>query len=150
VTYYGSTCNVYQCGSSTVAGYQGGSALNDYSSTALAGKKLATHSSISFGTVKSNDGGQTLVADSSVEALGIFFGTPQNRTNISGTQIFKEAQYQQRQQRVDTDYIVTDRYRLTVSHGAGGLFGSGGTATKTDPYGQASISCNILLFWWLF
>jgi len=39
VTYYGSTCNVYQCGSSTVAGYQGGSALNDYSSTALAGKK---------------------------------------------------------------------------------------------------------------
>jgi hypothetical protein len=36
---------------------------------------------------------------------------------------------------------VTDRYRLTVSHGAGG-FGGGGTATKTDPYGQASISCN--------
>jgi hypothetical protein len=141
VTYYGSTCNVYQCGSSTVAGYQGGSALNDYSSTALAGKKLATHSSISFGTVKSNDGGQTLVADSSVEALGIFFGTPQNRTNISGTQIFKEAQYQQRQQRVDTSYIVTDRYRLTVSNGAGG-FGGGGTATRADPYGQASISCN--------
>jgi len=91
VTYYGSTCNVYQCGSSTVAGYQGGSALNDYSSTALAGKKLATHSSISFGTVKSNDGGQTLVADSSVEAFAIVFGTPQNRTNIAGTQILQEA-----------------------------------------------------------
>lgn len=141
VTYYGSTCNVYQCGSSTVAGYQGGSALNDYSSTALNGKKLATHSSISIGTVKSNDGGQTLVADSSVEALGIFFGTPQNRTNISGTQIFKEAQFQQRQKRVDTSYIVTDRYRLTVSHGAGG-FSGGGTATKVDPYGLASISCS--------
>lgn len=58
-TYLGSTCNVYQCGSNGLAGYQGNN---------------ATHSSISIGTAYSQDGGKTLLADSTAGAVGVSFG----------------------------------------------------------------------------
>ena len=58
-TYLGSTCNVYQCGSNGLTGYQGNN---------------ATHSSISIGTAYSQDGGKTLLADSTAGAVGVSFG----------------------------------------------------------------------------
>lgn len=126
-TYLGSTCNVYQCGDSSISGYQGGSARTNYN---LAnGTKLATHSSISIGTAYSPDGGKTLLAYDGIESMGVFFGAPVSRTGISGTKIYNEAQYQQRRQRVDTSYLVTDRY---VLRSQGGLFSGG--STVTDPY----------------
>lgn len=126
-TYLGSTCNVYQCGDSSISGYQGGSARTNYN---LAnGTKLATHSSISIGTAYSPDGGKTLLAYDGIESMGIFFGAPVSRTGISGTKIYNEVQYQQRRQRVDTSYLVTDRY---VLRSQGGLFSGG--STVTDPY----------------
>lgn len=126
-SYLGSTCNVYQCGDSTISGYQGGSARTNYN---LAnGTKLATHSSISIGTAYSPDGGKTLLAYDGVESMGVFFGQPVSRTGISGEKIYNEVQYQQRRQRVDTNYLVTDRYVLRSQSG----LVSGGS-TVTDPY----------------
>ena len=57
--YLGSTCNVYQCGTSSIAGYQGNN---------------ATHSSISIGSVSSLDGGKTLQAYKGADSVGIMFG----------------------------------------------------------------------------
>lgn len=131
-SYLGSTCNVYQCGDSTISGYQGGSARTDYS--LLDGTKLATHSSISIGTAYSPDGGKTLLAYDGVESMGVFFGTPVARTGISGTRIYNEVQYQQRKQRERTNYLVTDRY---VLRSEGGLL-SGGSEIS-DPYGGSSV-----------
>ncbi len=67
-SYLGSTCNVYTCGTSTVAGYQGSS---------------ATHSSISMGTVYSPDSGKTLLADKTAGAIGISFGQLKDSTSAS-------------------------------------------------------------------
>lgn len=132
-SYLGSTCNVYQCGDSTISGYQGGSARTNYN---LAnGTKLATHSSISIGTAYSPDGGKTLLAYDGVESMGVFFGQPVSRTGISGTKTYNEVQYQQRRQRVDTSYLVTDRY---VLRSQGGL--TSGGSTVTDPYDGHTIT----------
>lgn len=132
-SYLGSTCNVYQCGDSTISGYQGGSARTNYN---LAnGTKLATHSSISIGTAYSPDGGKTLLAYDGVESMGVFFGQPVSRTEISGTKTYNEVQYQQRRQRVDTSYLVTDRY---VLRSEGGLLSNG--STVTDPYDGHTIT----------
>lgn len=132
-SYLGSTCNVYQCGDSTISGYQGGSARTNYN---LAnGTKLATHSSISIGTAYSPDGGKTLLAYDGVESMGVFFGQPVSRTEISGTKTYNEVQYQQRHQRVDTSYLVTDRY---VLRSEGGLLSNG--STVTDPYDGHTIT----------
>lgn len=138
-SYLGSTCNVYQCGDSTISGYQGGSARTNYN---LAnGTKLATHSSISIGTAYSPDGGKTLLAYDGVESMGVFFGQPVSRTGISGTKIYNEVQYQQRRQRVDTNYLVTDRY---VLRSEGGL--TGGNSTITDPYDGHTIKASGVIF----
>lgn len=128
-SYLGSTCNVYQCGTSDITGYQGGSARTDYNIT---NKKLATHSSISIGTAYSPDGGKTLLAYSGIESMGVFFGKPAARTGISGTKIYNEVQYQQRKLR-SREYLMTDRY---VMRSTGGL---GNGTTITDPYDQTTI-----------
>lgn len=103
-TYLGSTCNVYQCGTSEIANYQGGSPRTDYSATALSNKKLATHSSISIGSVYSPDSGKTLTAYSGEGALGISFGklVTSTATNTTTAQL-TEAQYKQRQQLVNNN-----------------------------------------------
>jgi len=65
-SYTGSTCNVYNCGTSSITGYQGSS---------------ATHSSISIGTVYSMDAGKTLLADKSAGAVGVSFNQLNNATS---------------------------------------------------------------------
>jgi len=65
VTYTGSTCNIYQCGTSAIAGYQGNS---------------ATHSSITVGTTNYSgtgteaSGKNLLTAYNGDDAVGISFG----------------------------------------------------------------------------
>lgn len=84
-SYKGSTCNVYQCGANISLGgktYQGSN---------------ATHSSISIGSVYSNDGGKTLQAYKGIDAVGISFGKLNNRTNDL-TKVYTEYQYKYRQQ----------------------------------------------------
>jgi len=72
VTYYGSTCNVFVCGTSALAGYQGGSPTSDYSALA-SNATLPTHSSISIGSV-TQGANNLLIADKSASAVGISFG----------------------------------------------------------------------------
>lgn len=70
-SYKGSTCNVYNCGTSTVAGYQG---------------STATHSSISIGSVYSPDAGKTLLADKTAGAVGVSFNQLSNSTTAANAQ----------------------------------------------------------------
>ena len=108
-TYLGSTCNVYQCGTSEISGYQGGSPRTNYSTTALSNKKLATHSSISIGSVYSSDGGKTLTAYKGTagvdDAIGISFGNLQNPngfiSNIT-TNTASQIRYAQRDMNTST------------------------------------------------
>ncbi|MGR0305753.1 hypothetical protein [Acinetobacter beijerinckii] len=71
-TYYGSTCNVFVCGTSTLTAYQGGSPKNDYSNLP-ANTTLPTHSSIGIGSV-TQGANNLLIADKSASAVGISFG----------------------------------------------------------------------------
>lgn len=80
-SYLGSTCNVYQCGSNGIAGYQGNN---------------ATHSSISIGTVYTTDGGKTLEAYKGADAVGISFGNVLS-SNVVTSNTQTEIQYAQRQ-----------------------------------------------------
>lgn len=64
--YYGSTCNVYRCGSNGNSLYQGNN---------------ATHSSISFGTTQYDPSKNLLTADKGKTAVGISFGHP-NPVNL--------------------------------------------------------------------
>lgn len=136
-SYLGSTCNIYQCGDSTISGYQGGSARTNYNLTN--GTKIATHSSISIGTAYSPDGGKTLLAYDGIESMGVFFGTPVARTGISGTKVFNDVQYQQRKMRVDTSYLVTDRYVMKTGDGSGSQWDP--YYSLKDPYGGTDFAC---------
>lgn len=118
-SYLGSTCNVYQCGTSDIAGYQGGSARTDYSTAALSGKKLATHSSISLGSVYSSDGGKTLQAYKGTagvdDAVGISFGNMQNPAGILSdvtTNTATQVRYAQREMNTST-WITNSRCTST-------------------------------------
>ncbi|WP_436861022.1 hypothetical protein [Acinetobacter haemolyticus] len=85
-SYKGLTCNVYQCGNNVTLGgktYQGSN---------------ATHSSISIGTVYSDDGGKTLQAfkgNSTQDAVGISFGSLSSGT-VSKDYYFYQLQNQER------------------------------------------------------
>lgn len=80
--YYGSTCNIYQCGSNGDATYQGTN---------------ATHSSITIGSTSYNASNNTLTAYSGIEAVGISFGAMTSRTNTVITQ-YTQIENQRRQQ----------------------------------------------------
>ncbi len=140
-TYLGSTCNVYQCGTSEIANYQGGSPRTDYSATALSNKKLATHSSISIGSVFSPDSGKNLIAYSGEGALGISFGklVTSTATNTTTAQL-TEAQYKQRQQlKNNSAYIYKqERESYTYGCGFGGLSTCTGYRDKTPVYGTST------------
>ncbi|MCY6411763.1 hypothetical protein QTA56_06365 [Acinetobacter sp. VNH17] len=74
LTYTGSTCNVYQCGTSTVTGYQG---------------STATHSSITIGSTEYDATNNLLSAYKGIEAYGISFGSlesnPDYGQNLTST-----------------------------------------------------------------
>ncbi|MFW1798436.1 hypothetical protein ACG9YX_00075 [Acinetobacter nematophilus] len=81
-TYLGSTCNVYRCGNNGIAGYQGNN---------------ATHSSISIGSVYSDDGGKTLKAYTGADAVGVSFGNLAQSSSATSTATALEVRYAQRQ-----------------------------------------------------
>ncbi|WP_296278095.1 hypothetical protein [uncultured Acinetobacter sp.] len=70
--YLGSTCNVYQCGASAVAGYQGSS---------------ATHSSITIGTTLYDATKNLVTADKSATAVGVSFGRGTSAVNLGSAAI---------------------------------------------------------------
>jgi hypothetical protein len=70
VIYLGSTCNIYQCGSSTVAGYQGSS---------------ATHSSITIGSTEYDPTTNKLSADKSIGAYGVSIGELKSGTGLASS-----------------------------------------------------------------
>lgn len=132
-TYLGSTCNVYQCGTSEISGYQGGSPRTNYSTTALANKKLATHSSISIGSVYSSDGGKTLTAYKGTagvdDAVGISFGNMQNPAGILSnvtTNTATQVRYAQREMNTST--------WLTSSRCTGSSWGTCNSVSDTTGY----------------
>ena len=67
-SYLGSTCNIYQCGTP----------IKDASGNIVYQGNNATHSSISIGSVYSDDGGKTLKAYTGADAVGISFGAITN------------------------------------------------------------------------
>lgn len=84
--YYGSTCNIYQCGTAVTLGgtkYQGSN---------------ATHSSITIGSTVYNATTNTLEAYKGVEAVGISFGSLSAKTNTVST-VYRDIQNQERSQR---------------------------------------------------
>ena len=119
-SYKGSTCNVYQCGNNVTLGgktYQGSN---------------ATHSSISIGTVYSDDGGKTLQAfkgNSTQDAVGISFGSLSSGT-VSKDYYFYQLQNQERRAgsyrcgflNLDTCY---DTWQYRTATGWTGNAGSG-------------------------
>ncbi|MCH7315214.1 hypothetical protein [Acinetobacter sp. ANC 3882] len=114
VTYLGSTCNIYQCGTSTVAGYQGSS---------------ATHSSITIGATDYNPVTNQLTAHKGVGAYGISFGELK-----SGTGLVSSAQ---------EDFTQVWQRSRTASGSNWGAWGSwGAVAPKTPISGQLHPSLN--------
>lgn len=71
-TYLGSTCNVYQCGASPIAGYQGLS---------------ATHSSITIGSTLYDPVKNLVTADKSATAVGVSFGRGASAVNLGSAAI---------------------------------------------------------------
>ena len=87
--YYGSTCNLYQCGAAANLdgiNYQGSN---------------ATHSSISIGSTVYNATSNTLEAYTGLEAVGVSFGALSAKTNTVTTN-YREIQDQVRNQRTRT------------------------------------------------
>ncbi|WP_121974537.1 hypothetical protein [Acinetobacter stercoris] len=85
-TYHGSTCNIYVCGSSAVAGYQGNNAPS--TSTDANAKPIysATHSSITIGSTNYDPVKNTLTAYTGADAAGIsFVGPPTANLNTPVT-----------------------------------------------------------------
>lgn len=81
--YSGSTCNIYQCGTSAISGYQGSN---------------ATHSSITIGSTIYDKTNNRLTAYTGADAIGISFGPLTGTSSKSATQTLTETQYMQRQQ----------------------------------------------------
>ena len=112
--YKGSTCNIYQCGTSSVPGYQGSN---------------ATHSSITIGSTVYDAATNSIKAYDGLSAVGISFGALQDTTMAagSGTKNYTRWQDQQRQARL-RQFDWTDKYTVTRT----GALGS--DADKYDPY----------------
>lgn len=121
VTYSGSTCNIYQCGSNVSLGgvsYQGAT---------------ATHSSISIGSTEYNKNTNTLTAYSGAEAVGISFGALPATQDVSKNTYFYQLQNQERRRGSSTscgwfcNEYVNWQYRI-----AAGWTGNAGTGLRFD------------------
>lgn len=119
-SYKGSTCNIYQCGTSAVAGYQGSN---------------ATHSSITIGSTIYNPANNTLEAYQGLSAVGVSFGILQDNTVAAGTgtKNYTQWQDQQRQAR-ERNFNWSDRYEVDNTYRSDG-------AGIYDPYTGAE-DCN--------
>lgn len=152
-TYLGSTCNVYQCGTSEISGYQGGSPRTNYSTTALSNKKLATHSSISIGSVYSSDGGKTLTAYKGTagvdDAIGISFGNLQNPngfiSNIT-TNTASQIRYAQREMNTST-WITNSRCTSTSWGSCNGVTNTTGSLYQWQYYNGSGSLINSVNGW---
>ncbi|WP_278395661.1 hypothetical protein [Acinetobacter venetianus] len=152
-TYLGSTCNVYQCGTSEISGYQGGSPRTNYSTTALSNKKLATHSSISIGSVYSSDGGKTLTAYKGTagvdDAVGISFGNLQNPngfiSNIT-TNTASQIRYAQRDMNTST-WITNSRCTSTSWGSCNGVTNTTGSLYQWQYYNGSGSLINSVNGW---
>lgn len=152
-TYLGSTCNVYQCGTSEISGYQGGSPRTNYSTTALSNKKLATHSSISIGSVYSSDGGKTLTAYKGTagvdDAVGISFGNLQNPngfiSNIT-TNTASQIRYAQREMNTST-WITNSRCSSTSWGSCNGVTNTTGSLYQWQYYNGSGSLINSVNGW---
>ncbi|HFQ6818610.1 TPA: hypothetical protein ACHYS9_002505 [Acinetobacter baumannii] len=89
-SYKGSTCNIYQCGSQLTLGGKNYQGYN------------ATHSSISIGTVYSDDGGKTLKASTDEGAVGISFGKLNSGTVSKTTYSSQMTEVHYKQRELDT------------------------------------------------
>lgn len=114
VTYTGSTCNIYQCGTSAIAGYQG---------------NTATHSSISIGTTNYNSTTNELTAYKDIEAVGISFGALSANTVTNAAQSYRDVQQATRTASLGTFGTWTAFSDLTVGNSA--LFNSAATSPNT-------------------
>lgn len=98
--YYGSTCNIYQCGTAlTLSGtkYQGSN---------------ATHSSITIGSTVYNATTNTLEAYKGVEAVGVSFGSLSSKTNsVTTNYIDIQNQVRRRTTIACTGFLCSDRVR---------------------------------------
>lgn len=114
--YYGSTCNIYQCGTSSVPGYQGSN---------------ATHSSITIGSTVYDAATNSIKAYDGLSAVGISFGALQDTTvgAGTGTKNYTRWQDQQRQARL-RQFNWTDKYNVDREGG----FLDFNTADDYDPY----------------
>lgn len=111
--YKGSTCNIYQCGTSTVTGYQGSN---------------ATHSSITIGSTVYNSTTNTIEAYKGLSAVGISFGILQDNTVAAGTGTKNYTQWQDQQRQARTRFFNwSDAYEVARD-------GVGDSADEYDPY----------------
>lgn len=111
--YKGSTCNIYQCGTNTITGYQGSN---------------ATHSSITIGSTVYNAGSNTLEAHKGLSAVGISFGILQDNTLAAGTETKSYTQWQDQQRQARTRFFNwSDAYEVARD-------GLGDSADEYDPY----------------
>ncbi|MBP2605416.1 hypothetical protein [Acinetobacter calcoaceticus] len=126
-SYLGSTCNVYQCGTSVTLGgktYQGSS---------------ATHSSISIGSTVYNAATNTLEAfkgNSTQDAVGISFGKlPTGNVGVMQTKNFYQLQNQERRAGSYTCSLIFTCYDTWQYRTATGWTGNAGSGLKFDSQG---------------
>lgn len=126
-SYLGSTCNVYQCGTSVTLGgktYQGSS---------------ATHSSISIGSTVYNAATNTLEAfkgNSTQDAVGISFGKlPTGTVGVTQTKNFYQLQNQERRAGSYTCSLIFTCYDTWQYRTATGWTSNAGSGLKFDSQG---------------
>ncbi|MBE2165836.1 hypothetical protein IIQ43_15015 [Acinetobacter oleivorans] len=126
-SYLGSTCNVYQCGTSVTLGgktYQGSS---------------ATHSSISIGSTVYNVATNTLEAfkgNSTQDAVGISFGKlPTGTVGVTQTKNFYQLQNQERRAGSYTCSLIFTCYDTWQYRTATGWTSNAGSGLKFDSQG---------------
>lgn len=112
--YYGSTCNIYQCG-----------AQANLDGTRYQGSN-ATHSSITIGSTVYNPTTNTLEAYKGIEAVGISFGAMNSYANTAKA-TYTELQQRQRQQAT----VGTWTYNCSSTF-FGGSCGNSSTGTMYD------------------
>ncbi len=143
VVYRGSTCNVYQCGTSGIAGYQGNNAPLPTSATSGTYYN-ATHSSISIGSTNYDSTNNILTAYSGPDAIGVSFGALTSTTNTV-TANYLDLQQRYRAQRDRTWYWNCGSFWGACSSKVVSDWvyqsDTGGTLSTLDPV-NVSTACN--------